>query len=75
MSGHKTGVQKHLRFLSPNALYIHCQCHQLQLSALSAAKDHTVVKRVLGTLLTIWKVFHYSPKKAEKLALCFSHQK
>lgn len=57
MSGHRTGV---LRFLSPNALYIHCRCHQLQLAALSAANDHTVVKRVLGTLLTIWKVFHYS---------------
>ena len=28
------------------------------------------VKRVLGTLLTIiiWKAFHYSPKKAEKIA-------
>ncbi len=23
---------------------------------------------MLGTLLTIWKAFHYSPKKAEKLA-------
>ena len=23
---------------------------------------------MFGTLLTIWKVFHYSPKKAEKLA-------
>ena len=69
MSGHRTGVQKRLRFLSPNALYIHCRCHQLQLAALSAANDHIVVKRVLGTLLTIWKVFHYSPKKAEKLAL------
>ena len=50
-------------------MYIHCRCHQLQHAALSAANDHTVVKRVLGTLLTIWKVFHYSPKKAEKLAL------
>ena len=69
MSGHRTGAQQRLRFLSPNALYIHCRCHQLQLAALSAANDHTVVKRVLGTLLTIWKVFHYFPKKAEKLAL------
>ena len=25
------------------------------------------MKQVLGTLLTIWKAFHYSPKKAEKL--------
>ena len=26
------------------------------------------MNHVLGTLLTIWKAFHYSPKKAEKLA-------
>lgn len=50
MSGHRTGVQQCLRFLSPNALYIHCRCHQLQLAALSAANECTVVKRVLGTL-------------------------
>ena len=50
MSGHITGLPKHLRFLSPNALYIHCRCHQLQLAAFSAANDHTIVKRVLGTL-------------------------
>ena len=26
------------------------------------------MKRVLGTLLTIWKALHFSPQKAEKLA-------
>lgn len=35
---------------------------------LNAANEHREVKRVLGTLMTIWKAFHYSPKKAEKLA-------
>ncbi len=34
----------------------------------SAADEHREVKRVLGTLLTIWKSFYYSPRKAEKLA-------
>lgn len=48
---------------SPSAIYVHCRCHQLQLAALNAANEHTEVKRVLGTLLTIWKAFHYSPKK------------
>jgi len=43
-------------------------CHKLQLAAVNAAAEHTEVKRVLGTLLTIRKAFHYSPKKAEKLA-------
>ena len=29
--------------------------------------DHREVSKVFGTLLTMWKAFHYSPKKAEKL--------
>ena len=33
-----------------------------------AANEHSEVKKVFGTLLTMWKAFHYSPKKAEKLA-------
>ena len=68
MSGHRSGVQKRLRLHAPSALYIHCHCHQLQLAAINAAEEHVVVKRVLGTLLTIWKVFHYSPQKAARLA-------
>ena len=47
---------------------MHCRSHELQLAALNAAAEHTEVNRVLGTLLTIWNAFHYSPKKAEKLA-------
>ena len=66
MSGHRTGVQKLLRFFSPSAIYIHCRCHQVQLAALATANDHREVQRVLGTL---WKAFYYSPKKVEKLAL------
>ena len=46
---------------------MHCRCHKLQLAALNAATKYTDVNRVLGTLLTIWKAFHYS-KKSEKLA-------
>jgi len=68
MSGHRSGVQTRLRVHAPSALYVHCRCHKLQLAAVNAAAEHTEVKRVLGTLLTIWKAFHYSPKKAEKLA-------
>ena len=67
MSGEKSGVQVRLRVYSPTALYVHCRCHQLQLAAIHASKEHNEVKRVLGTLLTIWKTFHYSPKKAETL--------
>ena len=68
MSGHRSGVQTRLRVHAPSAIYVHCRCHQLQLAAVNAAEEHVQVKRVLGTLLTIWKAFHYSPKKAAKLA-------
>lgn len=41
----------------------------LQLAAVNAAEEPQAaeVKRVLGTVLTIWKAFYHSPKKAEKL--------
>ena len=68
MSGAKSGVQLRLRFHTPSALYVHCRCHQLQLASVYAADEHSEVKRMFGTLLTMWKMFHYSPKKAEKLA-------
>ena len=67
MSGEKSGVQIRMRQHSPSALYVHCRCHQLQLAAVNAASELNEVKRVMGTLLTMWKTFHYSPKKAEKL--------
>ena len=67
MSGHRSGVQLRLRLHSPSAICVHCRCHQLQLASVNAAKEHVEVKRVIGTLLTIWKAFHYSLNKAEKL--------
>ena len=65
MSGHRSGVHTRLRLHAPSAVYVHCRCHKLQLAALNAAAEHTEVNRVLGTLLTKWKVFHYSPRKTE----------
>ena len=68
MSGCKSGVQIRVRVNAPSALYVHCHCHRLQLAAVYAATEHVEVNRVLGTLLTIWKTFHFSPKKADKLS-------
>ena len=44
MSGQRSGVQKRLRLHSPSAVYVHCQCHQLQLATLNAADEHREVK-------------------------------
>ena len=67
MSGVRTGVQARLRCHSPLAIYIHCRCHQLQLACVYAAKMIKTVSRVQSNILAIWKVFHYSPKKAAVL--------
>ena len=64
-SGEKNGVQSLLKKNSPHALYVHCHCHLLQLACIQAA-DHTPgIKHVYTTLITLWKYFHYSPKRIE----------
>ena len=62
-SGDKTGVQKRLKELS-HALFAHCRCHVLQLASVQATNAIPGIKRVYITLLTLWKFFHYSPKRA-----------
>ena len=53
--------------LSPHALFVHCHCRLLQLASVQAAKATPGIKDVYTTLLSLWKFFHYSPKRAESL--------
>lgn len=66
-SGHRTGVQARLCMLSPFAIFIHCRGHMLQLACIQAANQVSLIKRVYSNLVTLWKLFYYSPKKAESL--------
>ena len=66
-SGDKTGVQRRLKELSPQALFVHCRCHVLQLTSVQAANATPGIKHVYTTLMTLWKFFHYSPKHAESI--------
>lgn len=66
-SGRHTGVQQRIRSLAAHALYIHCSCHKLQLASIQAAESIQVIKNMFGTMTNLWKMFHYSPKKAEAL--------
>ena len=66
-SGDKTGVQRRLKKNSPHALFVHCHCHPLQLACVQAANHTTRIKEVYTTLTTLWKFFHYFPKRAECL--------
>ena len=66
-SGSRTGVQTRLREQSPHAIFVHCHCHQLQLDCVQAANATAGIKHVYVTLTTLWKFFHFSPKRAQSL--------
>ena len=66
-SGKKSGVQSRLKKNSPHALFVDCHCHLLQLARVQAANKTMGIKHVYTTLTTLWKFFHYSPKRAECL--------
>ncbi len=66
-SGKHNGVQSLLKKISPHALFVHCHCHLLQLACVQAANATSGIKHVYITLTTLWKFFHYSPKRAESL--------
>ena len=58
----KTGVQARLKKHDPQALFVHCHCHMMQLACVQAANSTTGIKHIYTTLTTLWKCFHYPPK-------------
>ncbi|KAI6656129.1 Zinc finger protein [Oopsacas minuta] len=66
-SGCTNGVQRRIRTHSAHAVYIHCACHRLQLASIQAAESITVINKMFSTMTSLWKLFYYSPKKAEAL--------
>ena len=66
-SGKRNGVQTLLKTNSPHSIFVHCHCHLLQLACVQAANSTPGIKHVYITLTTLWKFFHYSPKRAECL--------
>ena len=56
-----------MRTLAAHSFYIHCACHRLQLASMQAANSVPEIKKMFGTVGNIWKLFFYSPKKAESL--------
>ena len=39
----------------------------IQFASIQAAESVTTIKKMFGTMTNIWKLFYYSPKKAEAL--------
>ena len=66
-SGTKNGVQMCIHTLAPQALFVHCRAHVLQLCCVSAARCLPSLKKVFATLMSVWNMFHYSPKKFSAL--------
>ena len=66
-SGKHNGVQTLLKSNSPHSIFVHCHCRLLQLACVRAANSTPGIKHVYITLTTLWKFFHYSPKRAECL--------
>lgn len=63
MSGRNTGVQRRLVHLAPLAKYVRCRNHLLALCLVHLLKTNTLLKEVDAGLLSLWKLFEFSPKK------------
>ena len=49
MSGHASGVQTRIRQVNPNAVYVHCRPHVLNLCIVHASK-HPLVRNIMDTM-------------------------
>ena len=62
MSGHKSGVQARLREKKcPNAHYVHCRSHVLQLACVHAGEKIKPIKNLLSALNSLYRFFSLSP--------------
>ena len=59
-----TGVHRRLKELSLCAIFVHCPCHELEQASVQSANAIPGIKHVYTTLMTYWKFFHYSPRRA-----------
>ena len=62
MSGKHQGVQAHVRQLFPEAVYVHCKSHCLNLAIGDSCKDASVWT-LMGTIQDTAFAFDYSAKK------------
>lgn len=68
MSGRTNGVQAKLKAeLLVNAHYIHCRSHLLNLAAANVARDIKPLHGIFSSFNSLWKFFHNSPIRHNKL--------
>ncbi|XP_052260782.1 E3 SUMO-protein ligase KIAA1586-like isoform X2 [Dreissena polymorpha] len=64
MNGENKGLQRRIRHESPLSIYVNCRNHRIALCFVHLLKESDLLKEVDGLLISIWKLFQYSPKKA-----------
>lgn len=69
MSGQHSGVQTLIRSDFPNALYVHCCAHNLNLVISDASKSSSSVQRFFNIVQTVYNFFSVSAPKWDLLAL------
>jgi hypothetical protein len=57
VSGIYVGIQKRIIDLSPNAVYVHCVCHRLNLVLRDAAECCPEMQTFFGTVEDVYKFF------------------
>ena len=67
MSRKHQGVQAHVRQLFPEAVYVHCKSHCLNLAIGHSCKDASV-RTLMGTIQDTAFAFDYSAKKKYRLS-------
>lgn len=69
MSGRKNGVQALIRQHAPEALYVHCKAHCLNLAIVHSCKE-PCVRTMMATVQEVGFAFEYSAKRLE----CFKDE-
>ena len=64
MRGEYNGVQKHLKEVAPNSVYIWCYAHVLNLAATDLSENIVQVKKLIGLLQTTVNFFSESSKRS-----------
>ncbi|KAL4091709.1 hypothetical protein QTP88_026360 [Uroleucon formosanum] len=68
MSGSNSGVQKRIMSVAPNASFVHCCAHNLNLVISDAAKSTQVANNFFGTVQAIFNFFSSSAPRWATLA-------
>ena len=62
MSGKNKGVAKRFQVIAPQAMYVHCYSHRLNLALKDTLQGNTVLRNTLGVVQSLYNFFN-TPKR------------